>query len=369
MPTRFGQDAITPGPSLPNSPLLQGPRTISWDVSARTLPDAYERYVVGMADMYDVSDISLHDRQNFFNSTRTTMGRTGGVGEGKSVPQTLSRGPAMLRRSTVDGLNITINQTATAGEYDGHSRAAPPGALQFRDMERLSSTRLTTVDLMSVLTPRNMAPRVLLGPDMHGLVLVPTEPGVRLVTAHMRNLVDLSEGLAEAELDAALQALFLIIARIAGSAVPLSEADTVSLQKTVRRTAAEHIERDLQAAPLPLDIDAIAVSAGVSRATLYRAFDGEGGVKRYIQERRLHHARNALRQRRDKSESITTVAERYGFISPSHFSRLFRARYGYSPSEVEPPLVPSDIALSIATIRHDLLAEWLRTSALDLPPQ
>ncbi|RYG07477.1 MAG: AraC family transcriptional regulator [Caulobacteraceae bacterium] len=108
-----------------------------------------------------------------------------------------------------------------------------------------------------------------------------------------------------------------------------------------------------------IDIDAVATTAGVSRATLYRAFDGEGGVNRFIQDRRLHHARAALRRRRAQSPTIADVAHDYGFASASHFSRLFRARYGYSPSEVEVPDTPQDISMSTGPIRHDVLGEWL----------
>ena len=59
---------------------------------------------------------------------------------------------------------------------------------------------------------------------------------------------------------------------------------------------------------LPVAIDAVAAAVGVSRATLYRAFDGEGGVKKFIQDRRLHHARSVLRRRRGTTPTISDVS-------------------------------------------------------------
>jgi AraC-like DNA-binding protein len=334
-------------------------RTISWDVSTATLPDAFERYIVGMADIYEVSGVSQIDRRQFFNTTETTMCASGAVGWGRSVRQTLSRGPEMLRRSEVDGLNLLINGTAMVGDADGRAIQAAPGALQFRDMGRLAASRIDCVDVKTMLIPRNLAPAALLAPGMHGLVLPPEMPAVRLLAAHMQALLQTAEDLSEPELDAAMQALMMIAAKAAGADLAIEGQVVVALQSTVRRTAVEFIERRLQAMQLPIDIDAVASAGGVSRATLYRAFDGEGGVNTYIQDRRLHHARSALRRRNAASPTVAHISEEFGFASSSHFSRLFRARYGYSPSEVEPPRAPRDLSMSAGPIRHDLLGDWL----------
>ena len=335
-------------------------RTLSWDVSTLTLPDAFERYLAGMADLYEVSDVSEEDRRNFFNVTRTTLNPSGAIGHGRSVRQTLARGPATLRRSDVDGLNIMINRTAVVGDCDGRPVSAQPGALQFRDMSRRSISRLDSVDVLTVLVPRHLIPRVLLRPDVHGLVLPPDEPGVRLIDAQMNTLIDLAEVLSDAELETGVQALLLVAAHVAGAEVSIEGAELAALQGTVRRAAAEYVEGRIKAMDLPINIDAVANAGGVSRATLYRAFDGEGGVNRYIQDRRLHHARSALRRRRGPSPTIAEISHDYGFASPNHFSRLFRARYGYSPSEVSGPETPSGISMSNGPMRHDILTEWLK---------
>jgi AraC-like DNA-binding protein len=337
---------------------LPSSHTISWNVSTQTLPDAFERYVVGMADIYEVSGVSEHDRLNFFNASRSTLSAVGGVGEGRSVRQTLARGPAMLRRSEVDGLNLLINTTATVGECDGRTVKAEPGALQFRDMSRLTASRLDSVDLMSIMIPRNLAPPSLLGPAMHGVALPPTTSGVRLVRAHMRALLDEAEHLPDVALDTAIQALLLLAGRVAGVETPIGTPELSSLQGTVRRSAVDYIERRLLAGDIAFDIDLLSPSVGVSRATLYRAFDGDGGVNRYIQDRRLHHARLAL-QRRKEVQTITEIAYDHGFASPNHFSRLFRARYGYPPSEIEVQKAKHDVTMSDGPIRHDLLSAWL----------
>lgn len=335
------------------------PRMIAWDVSTATLPDALERYLIGMADIYEVSGISEDDQANFFNRTRSVLSAVGGVGTGRSVRQTLSRGPALLRRSQIDGLNLVINRTATVGEYDGREAQAMPGALQFRDFGRPSSTRLETVDLMSIMVPRNLAPPPLLGAQMHGRILSPDLPGVRLVKGQMRVLIEEADQLTDAALDSAIQSLLLVIARVAGIETPIGAPEMSAIHGSVRRLAVDFIEARLKVGDLAFGAAETAAAAGVSRATLYRSFEGIGGVNRYIQDRRLHHARDGLRQRRDTNRSIAEVAWDYGFTSMGHFNRLFRERYGYPPSEVPPADTQPEILLSEGPIRHDLLSDWL----------
>lgn len=79
----------------------------------------------------------------------------------------------------------------------------------------------------------------------------------------------------------------------------------------------------------------IARVLGCSRATLYRCFADHGWtVADYIREMRL---REALRRLTTfgKAVSIASVASSCGFVSVSHFGRVFRARFGMNPKDVQ----------------------------------
>lgn len=336
-------------------------RSISWEVSTRTVPDAFERYVFGMADLYEVSGVSDHDRLNFYNHSRTTMTDLGAVGHGRSVRQTLARSPATLRRSDVDGLNLLVNRAAVVGDADGRSILAAPGAVQLRDLSRPVASRLDLVDVTTLIVPRTVAPACLLSRGAHGAIIPPEAPGARLLTAHLTSLEQLSASLTGDEVEAGIQAMLMLAARISGFDLALAPTDVAALQRSVRRLAKAFIEARLAAGDAAIASDAVARAAGVSRTSLYRAFDEEGGVNRYIQDRRLHHARRALRQRSGPTPTIADIAYSYGFASASHFSRQFRARFGYSPSEVEPITPPRDVSMSDGPIRHDILVDWLKT--------
>jgi AraC-like DNA-binding protein len=72
---------------------------------------------------------------------------------------------------------------------------------------------------------------------------------------------------------------------------------------------------------------------GMSRSNLYRLFEDDGGVTRYIQSQRLHEARAVLTDPASK-KSISAIAEDLCFADASSFSRTFRREFGHSPGEV-----------------------------------
>lgn len=73
-----------------------------------------------------------------------------------------------------------------------------------------------------------------------------------------------------------------------------------------------------------------------SRATVYRLFKTEGGVQAYVRSQRLTRCYRALQQRPLSSrKTIRDIANQWGFTDAASFSRLFRKRYGLSPSDVD----------------------------------
>ncbi|MCI2810150.1 helix-turn-helix domain-containing protein [Eoetvoesiella caeni] len=117
----------------------------------------------------------------------------------------------------------------------------------------------------------------------------------------------------------------------------IEAAFSTSLQGTERSSAGlfaaaqRYIKRHL---PIPeLSPDAVAAAIGCSRSTLYRLFDDqELSVQGYIRELRLQQFLHLLQQE-NRTLPIQTLALRCGLYDWSNVSRLFRQRFGMSPSE------------------------------------
>ncbi len=86
-----------------------------------------------------------------------------------------------------------------------------------------------------------------------------------------------------------------------------------------------------------LGVDQLCRAFAMSRRTVYRMFAGDGGVARYLTERRLARAFGELSAASPSRGLIYAVAERNGFVDQNHFSRLFRSRFHIAPSEAVGP--------------------------------
>lgn len=95
--------------------------------------------------------------------------------------------------------------------------------------------------------------------------------------------------------------------------------------------AQRHIRRDLVNPDLAPD--AVAAAIGCSRAALYRLFAGRGlTVQGHIRELRLQQFMRLL-QKENGAPSIQVAAMRCGLHDSSNVSRMFRKRFGISPTE------------------------------------
>ncbi|MFD0076622.1 helix-turn-helix domain-containing protein [Streptomyces sp. NPDC127166] len=94
----------------------------------------------------------------------------------------------------------------------------------------------------------------------------------------------------------------------------------------------DHINRNL--GDPDLSPERIARAQRISVRYLHRLFEGEGTtVGQLIRQRRLEECGRELARRGRTAPTVSAVAQRWGFVSPAHFSRSFRAAYGVSPRE------------------------------------
>ncbi|MEZ5873464.1 MAG: AraC family transcriptional regulator [Hyphomicrobiales bacterium] len=79
----------------------------------------------------------------------------------------------------------------------------------------------------------------------------------------------------------------------------------------------------------------VAHSQNVSSRYLNRLFEGAGiRFNHYLQEQRLSEAHRLLNDAGSAGMAISEIAFGCGFSDVSHFNRLFRQRFGDSPSGV-----------------------------------
>lgn len=82
-----------------------------------------------------------------------------------------------------------------------------------------------------------------------------------------------------------------------------------------------------------LSVEYIANAMGVSSRYLRGLFHCSERISNLILRRRLEECASQLHNPVCQHDSIASIAQHFGFISPAHFSRAFRKQFGFTPRD------------------------------------
>lgn len=252
---------------------------------------------------------------------------TTGAGPGFSY----HRSPRAVAR---DGLDLFMVQFYEAGRCrivrGAPSATSEPGDLVVTDLARPMATEETAFRNISLLLPRSVLAPLLRSTDTQGgRVLQRDLPLVALVRQHLEQLVLQAPRLRRCEAIEVLDVTVRLIAvALNGSAgEDTAGAVTAALACQVRSFIEGHLG-DLELAP-----EALAARFGLSRATIYRMFVNDGGVRRYVQRRRLMRARIDLIRPAQRHRTVAQIGAAAGYARAQDFARAYRREFGVSPGE------------------------------------
>jgi AraC-like DNA-binding protein len=122
--------------------------------------------------------------------------------------------------------------------------------------------------------------------------------------------------------------------RLIGVPDPTREgAAALSSAEQVRRQVKAYIDANLRDPELA--IDQIAAALRLSKRYLHMCFAAEGAsIADYLWQARLDQSRRELERDAGSGRTVTDIAFACGFNSSSHFSRLFKRRFGRPPSRL-----------------------------------
>jgi AraC-like DNA-binding protein len=238
-----------------------------------------------------------------------------------------------VRASEVGYLKIVAPFQGRAGvEQQGREAWVSPGQWSIYD----------TTDTYAVSNPERVEHLIVMVPKAHlaerGLALdeltarrLGADGGIARVTLETmrsawRELPGMNEDAAASLGEVITQCVHLSLLDLAG------RPTAVTQREALRERIKQHVMRHL--GDPALSVEQIARALNCSRRHLYNAFaDEPDGVAGYVLARRLEACRGAFDDPRWAGRSITEIALAHGFSSMAHFSRVFRAHAGLSPSE------------------------------------
>jgi AraC family transcriptional regulator, positive regulator of tynA and feaB len=225
-------------------------------------------------------------------------------------------------------LMINRKGAMTLSQRDTVATLRPGDVAAFDTTQRNQFTVPESLSLRGMLIPRAALDEVDGHPWMRdGVVLDPTAPATRLLTNHLATLSEVLPGLGSATMSAArMAALELFVGALRSDSDVCSAA---SVRPALRASIERYIDRHLLDGTVTPA--AIAAAHWVSIRTVNRVFSATGQtVGEVVRVRRLARARAEVTQ---GDRPISVIAHRWGFSDTSHFSRTFKAHYGYSPTD------------------------------------
>ncbi|WP_420991461.1 helix-turn-helix domain-containing protein [Cupriavidus sp. 30B13] len=246
---------------------------------------------------------------------------------------TLQRSLARISTDTMRHHVLQVFVEGSAGTVEGMRRNPVPrhGGILLTDLGQPIAMQRGATRALSFFVPRAMMDTIFADTEAaHGRIAEANTPLTRLAVEHAMMLSREMPGMsAQAAAQATragvelLMAAFRRGARLEGSA--RAAARTAMLARARRLIDADPGQAGLSPGTL-------LASMQISRPTLYRLFEDEGGVQAYIRKSRLRAAAHDLV--RFPRLPVNDIAYGLGFNSASDFTRAFRRMLGMSPSDL-----------------------------------
>ncbi|WP_308340305.1 helix-turn-helix transcriptional regulator [Variovorax sp. ZS18.2.2] len=246
---------------------------------------------------------------------------------------------SLARISTDSVRDYVFHVFAEGGVDDIALRASPRRAapstnattkILALDMNQPVRMRRSSCRVLTFFVPAALVQEVFPDPEaIHGRTIQDATPLTRLALEHVAALGANIPSMTPAAADSAVRnAAHLVVAAFgkqAGLSGNARSAARAALFGRVRR----HIQANLHRAELTPE--GVLNALHLSRPTIYRMFQHEGGLGAYIRHLRLRQAADELA--RYPHMMVTDVAYAVGFKSASDFTRAFRRAYGMAPQE------------------------------------
>lgn len=287
-------------------------------------------------DICDVIPLTAED--DFHITTATAMTGNALMVDSSTTALEYDRTPAHIARGGLDHYHITLCLQGEMWFSSGRRELTlHPGDICLIDMAQPNRTRLTGVDgerarLTSIILPRAVLSPRLAHPNSATASFLPAgNHRARLLASQFTALWQ--PPVPEAgSLEATIEAMADIIASVAGSAADTEDGVVERAERHLYLAMIKrHIAANLES---PLTAHDLWHRFQVSRASLYRLFEADGGLARYVQEQRLNRALMLLISPASQDKRLIDLAVDLQFSSDSTFVRAFRQQFGLPPGEI-----------------------------------
>ncbi|WP_144163181.1 AraC family transcriptional regulator [Paraburkholderia sp. BCC1885] len=242
---------------------------------------------------------------------------------------------ARISRDNARSIVFHVFFDATAGSeliYPGkRTGTALEGGIFAVDLDQPVQFKRAPCRHVTIFLPGALLHDVFPDPSaLHGRVLSPHLPAVRYLTGRVMSFAAQIRYMAPQEAHRILREIVLLIADAFGEQAGLAGSKAALGRAMAFDQARRYVQTNLHADDL--SPDGVMASLGLSRPTVYRLFQHEGGLATYIRHTRLRAAAAELVTW--PGVPVQDIAYAHGFRSASDFTRAFRRAYGLAPQDI-----------------------------------
>ena len=231
-----------------------------------------------------------------------------------------------------------------------------PGDICLNDMAQPNFAELGGSEekpsrVMTLVVPRQMlAPRLAHPDSVSGMMLAADDRRARLLADQFDELRQQPDSDGSAgDTKTVVEIMCDLVAEAAGRSADAhganGHAERRLLLTAIKQHIGDHLESDA------VGTEDLIRRFGVSRASLYRLFEPDGGIAHYVQDQRLSRALRLLIAPQARGKRLISLALDLQFSGDSSFVRAFRRQFGMTPGEF-----------------RELSEAWLRKPAVDVGP-
>jgi len=297
-------------------------------------PHEFDQWRAAVAPVFEIVPLSEAERAAF------AMETAGYFFPGMAISQTTSSGCTFERTRAViarSGIQTILVQVYLKGGYlldaEGTRADIKPGDIVVFDMLRECTIAAQPYTNIAVTFERELLSPLIVGMDrLHGVILRDGEPRNTFLKSHLQIVLAAAAQIGLAEQTAVVRGTAALVAACVAPSLEGRDGSTSGEAMTTLHLIRRAIDSRLD--DKHLGPNELAKQFGLSRASIYRLFEPLGGVRSYIQQRRLMHAYQLISNPSHFDESIASIAAKLGFGESTAFSRAFRNLYRMTPSDV-----------------------------------
>lgn len=250
----------------------------------------------------------------------------------RAPPSKVVRTATKLSKQGIDHVHVQFYDAGRSVVRAGSASArVGPGQMVVFDLAQPVEVEAEAVSAISLVLPRNALEEHAGDPAaLHGQVFDIGACSVRRMLYRYLSCLDAeAAAISVGELAAVSTAALALYTSCLPRSGPARQPGGASRKLAIRQHVEEHL------ASARLSVAAVCERFHLSRSSLQRMFESEGGFASYVRERRLQRAfRTLARSDAGAPRYVVGVALDCGFGDVSAFSRAFARRFGMPPSRL-----------------------------------